>query len=148
MTALSDQASASLRSALGAEHAAVWVYGLAAAYGSSPRVESAINDGLNEHRAHRDTAELLLQNAGQVPPATQAAYSLPTTVTDQTSAIQALGTAEHDCQVGWRSVLENTDDADLRRTALDALTASATRATRWRITFNTRPTTQAFPGQP
>jgi hypothetical protein len=148
MTALSDQATASLRSALGAEHAAVWVYGLAAAYGTSPRVDSAINDGMNEHRAHRDTAERLLQDAGQVPPATQTAYALPATVTDQMSAMQALVTAERDCQVGWRSVLETTDDVGLRRTALDALTVSATRATRWRITLNAQPAAPAFPGQP
>lgn len=148
MTTLPDHAIAALRSALGAEHAAVWAYGLAAAYGTSPRVESAINDGMNEHRGHRDTAEGLLQDAGQVPPATQTAYSLPVTVTDQTSAMQALIVAEQDCQVGWRSVLENTDDAGLRRAALDALTVSATRATRWRISMNTQPATQAFPGQP
>lgn len=148
MTALSDQVIGSLRSALGAEHAAVWVYGLATAYGTSPRIESAINEGMNEHRAHRDTAERLLQDAGQVPPATQTAYSLPVAVTDQTSAMQALVTAEKDCQVGWRSVLETTVDAGLRRTALDALTVSAIRATRWRITMNVQPAAQAFPGQP
>lgn len=148
MTALSDQVIASLRNALGAEHAAVWVYGLAAAYGNSPRVGSAIEEGTNAHRAHRDTAESLLQDAGQVPPATQVAYALPNAVTDQTSAIQALVTAERDCQIGWRSVLETTDDAGLRRTALDALTVSAVRATRWRITIGMRPVTQALPGQP
>lgn len=148
MTTLSDQAITSLRSALEAEHAAVWVYGLASAYGSSPRVRSAIDEGTNEHRAHRDTAESVLQGAGQVPPPTQVAYALPSAVTDQTSAIQALVTAEKDCQVGWRSVLETTDDAGLRKIALDALTVSATRATRWRITIGTQPATQAFPGQP
>lgn len=147
-TALSDQAIASLRNALGAEHAAVWVYGLSTAYAGSPRVESAIDEGTNEHRAHRDTAEGVLQDAGQVPPATQVAYALPNAVTDQTSAIQALVTAEKDCQVGWRSVLEMTDDAGLRRIALDALTVSATRTTRWRITIGARPATQALPGQP
>lgn len=148
MTTLSDQALTALRGALGAEHAAVWVYGLTAAYGTSPRIESAINDGINEHRGHRDKAEQLFQDAGQVPPATQTAYSLPVTVTDQASAMTALVVAEQDCQVGWRSVLENTDDSGLREAALDALTVSATRATRWRITMKTQPATQAFPGQP
>jgi rubrerythrin len=148
MTALSDQSIASLRNALGAEHAAVWAYGLASAYTNQPRVASAIDEGTNEHREHRDTAEGALQDAGQVPPATQVAYALPSGVTDQTSAIQALVTAEKDCQVGWRSVLETTDDTALRHIALDALTVSATRATRWRITIGTRPATEAFPGQP
>jgi hypothetical protein len=143
---LSDDEANALSSALGAENAAVWVYGLCTAFVSAPRVQSAINDGMTQHRAHRDSAEGLLQNAGRSVAATQAAYSLPSQVTDQQSAVTALITAENDCEIGWRSVLENTMNPALRRTALDALTTSATRATRWRITNGVQPATQPFPG--
>jgi hypothetical protein len=145
---LSDAESNAIGSALGAENAAVWVYGVSTAFAGTGPVQSAINEGMTNHRARRDSAEGLLQDAGRSVPATEAAYSLPNQVTDQQSAITALITAENDCQVGWRSVLENTANADLRRTALDALTTSATRATRWRITIGTQPSAQPFPGSP
>nr|WP_246330855.1 ferritin-like domain-containing protein [Saccharopolyspora hordei] len=137
-----------MRSALGAEHAAVWVHGFASAYVSEPRVRSAIDDAADQHRRLRDAAEELIRGAGQTPPAAQPAYDPRTQVTDQRSAIDLLITAESDCQVGWRSVLENTDDPGLRRTALDGLTTSATRATRWRLTVGQQPAAEAFPGRP
>jgi hypothetical protein len=145
---LSDAESNALSSALGAENAAVWVYGVSTAFASAGHVQSAINEGMTDHRARRDSAEGLLQDAGRSAPATQAAYSLPNQVTDQQSAITALITAENDCEVGWRSVLETTANAGLRRTALDALTTSATRATQWRITIGTQPAAEPFPGSP
>ena len=152
MTELSDEAATALRSALGAEHAAVWVHGFASAYVSEPRVRSAIDDAADQHRRLRDAAEELIRGAGQTPPAAQPAYDPRTQVTDQRSAIDLLITAESDCQVGWRSVLENTEpeDADpaVRRTALAALTTAATRATRWRITAGRTPAAEAQPGKP
>jgi hypothetical protein len=56
--------------------------------------------------------------------------------------------AETDAGVGWRAVLERTDDGDLRRTALEALTASAVRATRWRKLAGINPAGAAMPGVP
>jgi hypothetical protein len=148
MTSLSPSTVAALRSALGAEHAAVWVYGLADAYCTDPRVVTAINQAMLEHTGNRGAAELALQNAGVLPPPTEAAYTPPHPIIDQTSAIQALIAAETDCQVGWRSVMEATEDTGIRRTGLSALTTSAVRATRWRITIGVQPSAQAFPGQP
>lgn len=147
MSELSDGAAEALRDALGAEHAAVWVYGLATAFAREPRVTSAVGDAMEQHRRLRDTAEQLIKDAGQTPPAAQPAYDVGQ-VDDQGSMLQALIRVENDCQVGWRSVLERGDDAELRRTALDGLTTSATRATRWRITAGQRPGAQQFPGQP
>lgn len=147
MSGLSDAAASALRSALSAEHAAVWVYGLASAYGSEKRVNSAVSDALQEHADQRGRAERALRDAGEVPPAAQPAYSVPQPVTDQMSAIRAALTAEDDCQVGWRSVLENTDDRQLREIALQGLTTSTTRAARWNITID-QPAAQPFPGQP
>ncbi len=147
MSTLSEYTANALRDALGAEHASLWVYGLTSAFASESRVRPAISEAMNTHRAQRDSAERLIRDAGMKPPVAQPAYSLPQPVTDQNSAIRALITAETECQIGWRSVLENTQDAGLRRTALDALTASATRATRWRVTVG-EPGVTAFPGSP
>lgn len=147
MTELSDEESTSLRSALSAEHAALWVYGLASAYVGQTRVRNAIDDAQEQHRRLRDTAEKVIRGAEQTPPSAQPAYDVGARVTDQESAIALLIKAEGDCQVGWRSVLENTDDPGLRGTALDGLTTSATRATRWRLTIGQQPAAQAFPGQ-
>ncbi|MER7083879.1 protein of unknown function [Saccharopolyspora kobensis] len=147
MTELSDAEGTALRSALSAEHAALWVYGLASAYVGENRVRSAIDDAQEQHRRLRDTAEKVIRGAGQIPPSAQPAYDVGERVSDQDSAIGLLIKAEGDCQVGWRSVLENTDDPGLRGTALDGLTTSATRATRWRLTVGQQPAAQAFPGQ-
>ncbi|MDA3624343.1 ferritin-like domain-containing protein [Saccharopolyspora oryzae] len=147
MTELSEEAGNALRSALDAEHAAVWVYGLTTAYATESRVHNAINDAIEQHKRVRDTAVKVIRGAGQTAPSAQPAYDVGAQVTDQGSAIELLVKAETDCQTGWRSVLENTDDPGLRSTALDGLTTAATRATRWRLTIGQQPAAQAFPGQ-
>ncbi|CAM05113.1 uncharacterized protein DUF4439 [Saccharopolyspora erythraea NRRL 2338] len=148
MTEMTEEAARALRSALGAEHAAVWVYGLASAFVSESRVRSALDEAMSAHRAQRDEADKLVRDSGQTPPAAQPAYDVGQSLSDQTSAIRVLAKVEHDCQVGWRSVLENSEDPGLRRTALNGLTTAATRATRWRLTIGERPAAPEFPGQP
>ncbi|MGP4018192.1 ferritin-like domain-containing protein [Saccharopolyspora sp. 5N708] len=148
MTELSADAGNALRSALSAEHAAVWVYGLASAFVSEARVRSAIDDAAAQHQRLRDAADRALRDAAQPSAAAQPGYDVGQPLGDQKSAIAVLLKAEQDCAVGWRSVLENTEDAGLRTTALDGLTKSATRATRWRLTTGQQPATQPFPGQP
>lgn len=147
MSGLSYAAEGALSNALDAEHAALWVYGLASAYATEKRVNSAVSDAIDEHTTQRGEAERAMRGAGLTPPAAQPAYSTPQPVTEQQSAIQAVLTAENDCQIGWRSVLENSEDRHLREVALQGLTTSATRATRWRITID-KPGAEAFPGQP
>ncbi|TDD49221.1 ferritin-like domain-containing protein [Saccharopolyspora elongata] len=148
MTGLSDEAGNALRSALSAEHAAVWVYGLASAFVSESRVRSAIGDAMEQHRRLRDTAERVIRDAQQTPPAAQPAYDVGESVSDQKAAIGLLVKTESDCETGWRSVLENAEDAALRGIALDGLTTAAVRATRWRLTVGTQPAAKPFPGQP
>jgi hypothetical protein len=148
VTELSEEALNALRSALSAEHAALWVYGLANAFAGEARVRSAIGDAVEQHRRLRDTAERALRDAAQTPPAAQPAYDVGEPVGDQKAAIGLLVKAESDCEIGWRSVLENTEDPALRGTALDGLTTSATRATRWRLTIGQQPAAEPFPGQP
>lgn len=148
MSELPENSAQSLRSALEAEHAALWVYSLASAFIKEPRVSSAAEEAVDKHTEHRDAAERTLRDAGITPPAGEPAYSLPQQLTDQNSAIRVLVASETDCQIGWRAVLENTEDARLRRTALDALTTASTRATRWRLTVGEQPAAPAFPGKP
>lgn len=112
---LSEQATTALRKALGAEHTAVWVYGVAAAYAEEARVDSAVAEAARNHRRLRERTEQLLREAGIDPPAAEPAYSVPQPVTDQNSAIRMLITAEGDCALGWRSVLETTGASRLDR---------------------------------
>lgn len=152
MSELSDQAVQALRTALNAEHAAVWTYGLATAFAGTPQVSSAIGDATEVHEGHRDEAQRLIRGGGGSAPVAAPSYALPQQVTDQTSMVRVLITAEQECQVGWRSVLENTEpdegDPAIRRTALDALTSAASRATRWRITIGENPAAVSLPGKP
>ncbi|MFC0108905.1 ferritin-like domain-containing protein [Kibdelosporangium aridum] len=136
-----------VQQALGAEHAAIWIYGLVSAFlpGS---FNNALNEGATTHRARRDTVERALNAANVAPKPAEAAYVPPQPVTDQASSLAVLAIAESDATVAWRSVLEHTDDADLRKTALEALTSSAVRATRWRKAAGSTPAASAMPGQP
>lgn len=148
MSELSEATGQALRRAVGAEHAAVWVCGLARALAGQSRVRDLIDETTGAHRAARDTAEAVLRQAGRKPPVAQPAYDVGQPVDDQDSAIEVLIRAETDCETGWRAVLEATEDPNLRRTALNALTGAATRATRWRLTIGAEPAVENFPGRP
>lgn len=135
---------AAVQEALAAEHAAVWTYGLVSAF--LQQQAAAVAEGANAHRARRDATERLLRDAGQQPKPPAPAYLPPEPVDSATSAIAALVVAENDACAAWRGVLERTDDAALRQTALDALTVSAVRATRWRKVAGLTPVSIALPG--
>ncbi|WP_238598442.1 ferritin-like domain-containing protein [Saccharothrix sp. ALI-22-I] len=135
-----------VQDALSAEHAAVWTYGLVSAFITVPQQAVAVADGANAHRARRDVTERWLRDAGATPRPPAAAYLPPQPVDSATSAIAALITAETDACVAWRGVLERTEDGALRQSALDALTVSAVRATRWRKVAGLTPASITFPG--
>lgn len=144
---LPAESLSAVQAALGAEHAAIWVYGLVSAF-LPDDFGAAVAEGATEHRARRDTTERLLADAGETPRPAEPAYVPPNPVTDQASAIAVLVLAESDTTVAWRAVLERTDDPTLRRSALEALTTAAVRATRWRRAAGESPATPAFPGEP
>lgn len=148
MSELSESAGNALGTAIGTEYAAIWVYGLARAFCPDNGIRHVIDDATDAHNATRDTAVQAMSHAGLTPPVAQPAYDVGAPVTDQSSAIQALIRAESDCQTGWRAVLEATEGGQLRNTALDALTAAATRATKWRLVIGQTPAVESFPGQP
>jgi hypothetical protein len=135
-----------VQKALGAEHAAVWTYELVSAF-LPPAFNKALSEGATTHRAQRDASERVLAAAKVTPAAPEAAYLPPQPVTDQASSLAVLALAESDAAIAWRSVLEHTDDADLRKMALGVLTGAAVRATRWRKAAGTNPAAAALPGQ-
>ena len=136
-----------VQKALGTEHAAIWIYGLASAF-LPPSAQSAVTEGMTAHRARRDATERLLRDGGATPAPGAPAYLPPSPVTDATSAAAVLAAAETDTSVAWRGVLERTDDPNVRRAAMAALTSSAVRAVRWRRRAGQSPAVQQFPGRP
>lgn len=148
MSELTPEATGALRSALDAEHAALWTYGLATAFASAGQVGSAVEDATAQHERLRDATARVLRDAGQTPPAARPAYDVGSRPTDEDSMVRVLVTAEADCQVGWRSVLDTAEDRAVRELALDGLTTAATRATRWRITIDDHPAVTPLPGDP
>ncbi len=145
--ALTGDSAQAVQDALGAEHAALWVYGLVSAFLPGD-FGVAVQEGSIAHRSRRDATELMLNGAGQSPRAAEPAYVTPQPVTDQASAIAVLVVAETDAAVAWRAVLERTDVKSLRTTALTALTDAAVRATRWRRAAGETPATPPLPGKP
>ncbi|MFJ7215452.1 ferritin-like domain-containing protein [Amycolatopsis sp. NPDC098790] len=135
-----------LQTALAAEHAAVWVYGLVSAFlpGDFGDAEKA---GAAEHAVRRDWLQTALAASGATPVAPEAAYVPKKPVTDAKSASLVVATAEADCANAWLAVVNHTDDAGLRTTALHALVAASRRGTPWRSEAGEKPAAIAMPGQ-
>jgi len=135
-----------LQVALAAEHAAVWVYGLVSAF-LPGEFGDAEKSGAAEHALRRDYLQTALAAAGATPVAPEAAYVPKNPVTDAKSASQVVATAEADCASAWLAVIDHTDDAGLRTTALNALVAASRRGTPWRSEAGEKPVAIAMPGQ-
>lgn len=137
-----------LQGALAAEHAAVWVYGVAGAF-ISGELGGRVDEAATAHQARRDATERMLIDAGAPPVPAAPGYLTPDPVTDAASALRLVIIAETDTAAAWRSVVERSPaDPGLRWAALDALTTAAVRATRWRAVAGTAPMTVPFPGAP
>jgi hypothetical protein len=135
-----------LQGALAAEHAAIWVYGVAGAFVPGA-LAGQLDEAATAHQARRNATERVLIDAGASPVPPEPGYLTPEPVTDAASALRLAITAETDIAAAWRSVVERSPaDPGLRVAALDALTGAAVRATRWRATAGTNPLTVPFPG--
>ena len=146
--ALSDDLRAAVFAALGTEHAAVWSYGLVSAFLPAANAP-AITAASLAHRERRDAVVALLAREGVTPPTAAAAYRPPSPVTDATSAAVLATVAEDDVAAAWRAVAERTEPdtgGELRRLALDAVTAAATTSVTWRRIAGRTPLVPAFPG--
>lgn len=140
-------ATQAMQDALADEHAAIWGYGVA-----GPAVPEELRERFRAaeqvHRARRDDAIDLLRMLAVEPVLPAATYELPYDVVDPATALRFTALLEDGCAAAWRYVLGQTDDPDLRGTALRALVACAVQAVRWRRTGGISPATVAFPGQP
>lgn len=137
---------AALQAALAAEHAALWAYGLVAAYDAADR--STISAMLDAHQVVRDSAADMVVRGGGTPVGPQAAYTPPKPVTDPVSARALALIIEQDCAAAWRTVIGSTDDPVLRGLALNILTDTAGRMVTWNKLAKAKKITTAFPGQP
>ncbi len=136
---------AAVQAALGAEHAAVWSCGLASAYLPADD-QGALARAALAHRERRDALVALCEAAGVAPAPAAAAYATPRPVTDAASAAALLVVAEDDTAVGWRAVLERTDDPGLRRSGVQAMVSAADVGVRWRRLSGIQPLVPPFPG--
>jgi len=135
-----------VQTALSTEYAAVWCYSLVEAF-LPEALDKHAREDLTAHRVRRDATIRLLTDSGVRPVPAEPAYRTPAPVTDQTSAMRLVVTAESDAAAAWRSVLERCDDPGLRRVALDGLTDAAVRGGRWSQQLGTKPVVPAFPGR-
>jgi len=135
-----------LQDALAGEHAVIWGYGVVGAEAAEQHLP-AVRVAEQAHRTRRDDTADLLRSMSAEPIEAEAYYELPFPVTDPASAVSLAVHLEQGAAAAWRFVLGQTEDAELRRTALVALTESALQAVQWRLQAGIAPATVAFPGQ-
>lgn len=133
--------------ALAVEHAAVFAYGVVAAF-SNPTRDPLVARFTAEHRARRDSTVDALTAASVTAPEPAAAYTVPTPVTGPVEAAELALTVEQDTAVAWRSVVERAQSGPTRELGVTALTEAARRAVAWRRILGIVPATTAFPGTP
>ncbi|MEV6136972.1 ferritin-like domain-containing protein [Nocardia sp. NPDC051990] len=135
-----------LLDALRAEYAAIYTYGVIAAYASAERTRLVAHDTA-AHRARRDSTIDALKAAGVAVPPPDAAYTTPFPVNDPIPAANLAVTMETDTAVAWRAVVENGNSDPIRRMGTDALTECALRLATWQTILGASPPTVAFPGK-
>jgi hypothetical protein len=133
-------AQRALQGALGAEHAAVYGYGVLGARLTGAARETA-RQALDAHRARRDELARQLQAQGGRPQASAAAYALPFEVTDAASATR-LAVHLEEGVAAYLADLVAAVTGDARLQAARWLQETAVRAVRWRGAGVT------FPGMP
>ncbi|MCM6774061.1 ferritin-like domain-containing protein [Nocardia sp. CDC159] len=135
-----------LAEALSAEYAAVYSYGVIAAY-ASPERTRIVAEYLAAHRARRDATIDALKSLGAPLPSPAAAYTPPFPVNDPIPAARLAVAVESDTTAAWRAVVERATTPELRRTGIESLTESAVRLATWQSILGTNPATAAFPGK-
>ncbi len=134
----------SLQTALAAEHAAVYVYGVLGAQtsqGATPVLFGALEDGYTTHRARRDEVAGMLRDLGATPTAAAPAYQVPTDLSSPDRVTRAALDIETAAARTYRYVVASTG-TPTRRWAITALTDAAVRG----LSLGGRPT--QLPGGP
>lgn len=133
--------------ALQAEYAAVFAYGIVAAFSNSTRSD-LVASNTAAHRARRDATLDALAAADIDAPEPEAGYTIPFAVTDPISAAQLAAQAEADTAAAWLSVIERSQSEHTREVGVTALTEAAVRGANWQAILGVAPATTAFPGRP
>jgi hypothetical protein len=133
--------------ALGAEHVAVWGYGVVGA-ALEPGSRAAASSAETAHRDVRDDVVALLAGRSVTPPPAQGAYALPFPVLSAVDAAALAVVLEDGVAAAWVRVLDQAAEQGTRQLALDALTGAEVRAVGWRTAAGQAPVTRALPGLP
>lgn len=140
-------AQQALTEALQAEYAAIYAYGLVAAY-SKPDRQAMIAASVAAHRARRDElVRMLSERSVPVAPA-PAGYTAPFAVDDPIPAAKLAVAVENDAATAWLAAVERVDNDTDRRTAIDALVDTSVRLATWNAIVPVSPPTTPFPGKP
>jgi hypothetical protein len=130
---------AALQSALAAEHATVYGYGVVGAYLSGSQQATATTDWV-AHQVARDRLEAMLRSAGASQPAAAAvAYQLPMPVRNAREAVALAVVLEDRVATAYLGLVALSDTA-IREYGAQQVQASALRAAAW------RGSTVPFPG--
>lgn len=132
-----------LVTALAAEHAALYGYGVVGAHVTGAARES-VKEAEEAHRSRRDALARLIAARGQEATPAEAAYTLPFPVTNTSGAVKLATHIEERAAAVWRAAVSATAGDD-RKIALAALIDCATRASSWRRRAGL-PGTVPFPG--
>jgi hypothetical protein len=131
-----------LQTALAAEHAAVYVYGVLGGRTSradAPQLSDALRSAYENHRAHRDRLQSLIVDAGAEPVAPAPAYEAPAGIDSTRGVRRAALALQRSCVETYAWVVSKTH-GDARSWAINALKDGAVRE----LTF--RGTPETFPG--
>ena len=137
-SASTEQVAAALQSALAAENAAVYGYGVAGAQLGTAARKLALQIW-TQHQMARDRLQAMLTSLGVKPAAAQAAYRLPFPVHGSGAAISLAGYLENQVAAAYLGVVA-LEDPRLRAWGARQAQACALRATTW------LGRTAAFPG--
>ena len=118
-----------LQSALAAEHAAIYGYGVAGAHLTGARRRAAQRNW-TAHQLARDSLEAELTSVGARPVAAQAAYQLPFPVRGHSAAITLAAFLEDRVATAYLGLVA-LDDPRLRAWGARQVRASALRSTAW-----------------
>jgi Domain of unknown function (DUF4439) len=129
-----------LQAALGAEHAAVYGYGIAGAHLTGTALTAATDDWV-AHQVARDSLESMLRSAGAAPVAAAVAYRLPHPVRNAATAAALAVTLEDRVTTAYLALVAATRPG-IRKLGAREVVAAAMRAASW------RGRTVAFPGFP
>ena len=136
-----------LNTALAAEHAAVWGYGVVGAALPADKQDLAATSE-SAHRDARDRLVARLAEGDTEPVGEQGAYELPFPVLSEVDAAKLAVTLEDGVSGAYVRLLGNAAEQATRELAVGALGTTEVRAVAWRTRAKQTPVTNPFPGLP